>query len=296
MPAPGISKDLSFTPPLDWATLLSFFRTRAVDGLEQVTENCYIRRYDQGDHGDQANRISVHCDTDRSTLTITGLASTQAADIKHRIRNLFDLEANPQAVAQTLRRTRSLEQALPDLDLIRVPGAWDLFEIGVRAILGQQVTVAGARTLSQRLIQRFADPSLTSVPSQLGLTRFPSPDRLAKAPIVEIGMPSRRAEAIQRFARLMSEAPTLHESASDFSKELLAIPGIGPWTVNYIRMRGLKDPDAFPEGDIALLRAAQHLGIAETMKDLQSAAEAWRPYRAYATIALWRVLSNKAKS
>lgn len=292
--AEQITQDkLEFEAPFDWSHLLAFFHTRAVPGLEQVEGASYIRRFDgEG----TAKRMSIHCLPDKPSLQIRGIPSKEQPRIYRRVRNLFDLDAKPQAIAATLGKTRALREALPNLTTIRVPGSWDLFEIGVRAILGQQVTVAGARTLTQRLVKQFGHPPLEMAPTEVGLSNFPKPEHLIDAPIVEIGMPGKRAEAIRRYARLMLESPSLNSDPSTFAEQLLSIPGIGPWTVNYIRMRGLKDPDAFPRGDIALLRAAQHLRIADTMKELLNLAEQWRPYRAYATIALWKVLSEQTQA
>ncbi len=293
MPIQSQAKPLGFTAPLDWPELLAFFRIRAVPGLELVDAHTYSRRFDVGG---KSRKISIRCSATESTLEIDGLTPKQATGVYPQIRKLFDLDAEPRTIAAALGKTQALRAALPNLSSIRVPGSWNLFEIGVRAILGQQVTVIGARTLTQRLMKRFGNPPLDTVPTTLGLSHFPKPSQLINAPIVELGMPGKRAEAIRLFARLMAQLPKLPESPTEFTKELLAIPGIGPWTVNYIRMRGLKDPDAFPEGDIALLRAAQHLQIAQTMKELVRVADQWRPYRAYATLALWKVLSKRTKS
>ncbi|MDA7867070.1 hypothetical protein N9B57_03950, partial [Verrucomicrobia bacterium] len=205
------------------------------------------------------------------------------------VRQLFDLDAKPNAFFASLSKTPLLVETVPRLKSIRLPGTWDLFELGIRAILGQQVTVTGAKTLSQRLVNQFGQQWK---PESSCSHCFPTPEKLATSPVETIGIPLKRADAIRAFSSLMSDTKTEAIEAESFSSCLLKIPGIGPWTVNYIRMRGLKDPDAFPSRDVALLKAARLLGIANSHTELERLAEIWRPYRSYATIALWKVLSK----
>ncbi len=176
---------------------------------------------------------------------------------------------------------RKLVNARPGL---RVPGAWDGFELGVRAILGQQVSVAGASTLSGRVAARFGQP----VPFDVdGLTHtFPTADELAEADLA-IGIPASRAEAIREFARTVASGEVAFHGGvdtTDLVRRLCAIRGIGPWTAQYIAMRALSDPDAFPAGDLALLRAAGE----KTAKAMERRAEPWRPWRAYAAMHIWQ--------
>ena len=173
----------------------------------------------------------------------------------------------------------------------------------MRAILGQQVTVAAARPLAMRLVERWG-----TRPGWDGAGRdgeaparhcilFPAADALADAAIEAIGMPRRRAQTIRTLAAAVARGDIRFEAATDWAmlrEALLRIPGIGAWTVGYLQLRALKDPDAFPKGDIALLRAAQRLAIADTPAQLHRAAEAWRPWRAYAVLHLWRSLAGTA--
>jgi AraC family transcriptional regulator of adaptative response / DNA-3-methyladenine glycosylase II len=167
---------------------------------------------------------------------------------------------------------------------LRVPGAWDGFELGIRAILGQQVSVAGASTLTARLAAKFGHP----VPFQVdGLTcTFPTADELADAEL-SIGIPASRADAIREFARAVVSGAVVFDGGQDaatFTGRLCAIRGLGPWTAQYIAMRALSDPDAFPAGDLVLLRAT---GM-QTTAQLERYAERWRPWRAYAAMQIWQ--------
>ena len=174
-----------------------------------------------------------------------------------------------------------------------MPGAWDGFELGVRAILGQQVTVAGATTLSGRLVREFG----TRLPEPAGgLTHlFPPAARLAEAGLAKLGLPGSRAKALRTFSQevaagnlSLSPAASMEEARAG----LLAIPGLGPWTVEYIAMRALRDPDAFPAGDLWLRRALSPGGAVISEAGLRARAEEWRPWRAYAAVHLWTALAS----
>jgi DNA-3-methyladenine glycosylase II len=179
-----------------------------------------------------------------------------------------------------------------------VPGAWDRFELAVRAVLGQQVTVRGASRLAGRLVRAFGTPLEAAArgagpPSLL----FPPPERLGRAPvrkIAELGMPLARAAAIRDLARAVAEGSPLLEPAAGLNAavaKLTALPGIGDWTAHYIAMRALREPDAFPAGDLGLRRALAGPGKRPpSARALIDRAEAWRPWRAYAAMHLWTSL------
>jgi len=282
----AIALKLTARPPFDWAHMLDFLGKRAVPGMEAVEGDCYRRSINLGKtkgileiHPDPASNHMV------ARFDIPDLTQIQAA--LERLRRLLDLNADPSEIAAQLGADPALTASVSARPGLRVPGAWDPFEICIRAILGQQVTVAGAVTLAGRLVQAFGEPLSTA---RLGLTHlFPMPEALAEADIGAIGMPGSRAATISRlsaaFARGefdFSATPSLEIEA-----QLLAIPGIGRWTAQYIAMRALSDPDAFPEGDIALARAMAALGEDLDSAGLTSRAEAWRPWRAYAAMHLW---------
>jgi AraC family transcriptional regulator of adaptative response / DNA-3-methyladenine glycosylase II len=213
------------------------------------------------------------------------------AGIADRLRRLLDLDADIAAIDARLRRRLD---RIPSMAGVRVPGAWDRFELCVRAVLGQQITVAAARTIVGRLcrqfgrpVERLADPRFTHL--------FPTPEALADAPIERIGVPGKRAECVRGVARAVADRSLSLDDAdtSALCEQLLALPGIGAWTVGYVRMRGFKDPDAFPAGDVALESAARALGIAKSRRELLATAEGWRPWRAYAAVRLWRFLETR---
>jgi AraC family transcriptional regulator of adaptative response / DNA-3-methyladenine glycosylase II len=191
---------------------------------------------------------------------------------------MLDLDADPAAVAAVLAGDPALAPLIEARPGLRVPGAWDGFELAVRAILGQQVSVRGATTLTGRLAERYGK-SLAEPEAGL-LSVFPRPEALADAQVEAIGMPAARAETIRRLARAVASDRLSLSPTAPFAETracLLEIPGIGPWTAEYVAMRALRDPDAFPASDLWLRRA----GATERR------AESWRPWRAYAAVHLW---------
>ncbi|MEM7225861.1 MAG: AlkA N-terminal domain-containing protein [Pseudomonadota bacterium] len=277
---------LGYQPPYDWEAMLGFLRSRAIPGLEACDEASYRRAFQvMGRPGS----VRVTNDPKRrallAQLEIDGVVSL--LPIVARLRALFDLDMAPASCLETLSGDPHLAPLVATAPGLRVPGCWDPFELLVRAILGQQVTVAAARTLAGRLIARCG-----GAPGQ-----FPAPDAVANANLDGIGMPGRRIETLQTLAKAVAEGRIDLDPGSNperLEADLLATPGIGKWTVGYVRLRALKDPDAFPRADIALLRAAQGLGFAETHRELERAAERWRPWRATAVLHLWRSLSQGA--
>jgi 3-methyladenine DNA glycosylase/8-oxoguanine DNA glycosylase len=201
--------------------------------------------------------------------------------IVDRVRRLFDLRADPSEILAQLTRDPLLAGFRPGL---RVPGAWDGFELAVRAILGQQVSVKGATTLAGRLVRAFGEP----VDGGDGLTHlFPTPDTLAAADYSSIGLPAARAEAIRQLASAVARGELNFSGAVEpahFIERFKKLPGIGEWTAQYVAMRALGDPDAFPAADLGLLRAT---GLTNP-KQLEVRAERWRPWRAYAAMHLWQ--------
>ena len=227
-----------YRTPFDWNGLLSWLGARAIPGVEAIDDNTYIRGGVRVWH----ERDAVHTNAEAQ-----------------RVRRVFDLDADPVAIHATLKRDRMLAPLLRKRPGVRVPGAWDPFELAVRAIVGQQVSVAGARTILGRIA---AAHTLT-------------PERLAEVTVE--GMPRKRAETIRTLARaVVNREVILGES------DLTQLPGIGPWTASYIAMR-LGDADAFPAGDLVLRRSAGDL----TERELLKRSEAWRPYRSHAAMLLW---------
>lgn len=281
---------ISVTQPYDAPSILSFLHRRAIPGVEQVDGGTYRRTADSQE-GNAWLAIDVDAAGERLTVRLGDGKQTVPSATLQQAAAVFDAQVDAPAMERTLGTDPTL--AALNMRGLRVAGAWSAFELGIRAILGQQITVAAARTLASRLCQRFGSPLVAGAPDALSHV-FPTPEILADADVAAIGMPRRRAETINRFARAVADGQIDFESAAGRKQapaRLLELPGIGKWTVGYFTMRALKDPDAFPSGDIALIRAAQRLGIAQDARSLDRAAERWRPWRAYATVRLWASLS-----
>jgi len=211
--------------------------------------------------------------------------------LQTKLRMLFDLDANPQVVEAQLGRDRTLKKLLRKTPGLRVPGSLNNFELGLRAILGQQVSVKAATTLFGRFVARFGEPVTTPYP-RLCFTA-PAADKVADAAlqsIIDLGLTQRRAQTVQAFARAIAD-DTLQLQGGDrtaVQEQLLAMPGIGPWTAQYIAMRALGDPNAFPHSDLGLIKALN----LHKPADILRRAEAWQPWRAYAAMHLWHSLGG----
>lgn len=270
--------------------MLGFLRARAVEGLEHCDDYQYQRTFEANGH---LGIVSICADQAKHAViaTIQVTKALSISPIAKRVQMLLDVDADMQAIESTLNADERLKR-LTDMEGVRVPGAWDPFELGVRAILGQQVTVGAARTLVGRLCSAFGR-RIDDEESETFAHLFPTPDALAEAEIEIIGVPRRRADGVRALARAVASGDLQLDPRADaqaVGNQLRALPGIGNWTVKYMRMRAFKDPDAFPAEDVALVKAARSLDIASSVSELQQAAERWRPWRAYAAVRLWRSL------
>ncbi|HZJ70419.1 MAG TPA: AlkA N-terminal domain-containing protein, partial [Planctomycetota bacterium] len=256
--------------PYDWDALIAFLRARAIPGVEHVDARSYRRTIELGG---VAGRIAVRpADVGPALdLEVHFGEPRRLLAIVEGVRRVFDLGADPAVIASHLSGDALLGPLLARHPGLRTPGAWDPFELAVRAILGQQVSVAAASTMAGRLAARFGAPGLA--PDE---RLFPHPAALAQAPIEEIGVVRVRAEAIRALARAAAEG--------GLPSSLQAIHGVGDWTEQYVALRARGDTDAFPSGDLVLRRVA---GV-RTARELSERAEAWRPWRAYAVILLWQ--------
>jgi AraC family transcriptional regulator, regulatory protein of adaptative response / DNA-3-methyladenine glycosylase II len=292
----GLGLKLSYRPPYDFASLLTFLRGRALPGIEVVDEASYARVFGTLDapgwlhlsawpNGEHALRLQLH-----------GAPPAQMLAIVTRIRRMFDLDADPQAISVALQATAQLRPLLRKRPGLRLPGSWDGFEVAVRAILGQQVSVAAARTLASRIVHRYG-PALPA-PVAPGLERlFPAPEVLADADLRALGITTARAESIRGVARAVLDGRVdfrVEQSLDEFVERWVALPGIGEWTAHYMAMRALSHPDAFPAADLILRRAASPDEDMLSTKALIQLAQAWRPWRAYAVMHLWRSASEPA--
>ena len=273
---------LRFRPPYHWAGMLAFLAPRATPGVEAVEQNSYRRTISLHDkHG----YFEIAPDSVPETLLVRlQFAEPRALFfITERIRAMFDLNADWATIARTLRLDPMLARRLNAEPGMRVPGSWHGFELTVRAILGQQVTVKGATVLSGRLVKLFGVP----VPETHGLTHlFPGPEILADAHLTRVGLPTARAQTLRALARAVCDGKISFDGVLDcdaFLSSLREVPGIGPWTAQYVAMRALGEPDAFPSGDLGLLRSLQ----LRSSRELEKKAEGWRPWRSYAAMYLW---------
>jgi AraC family transcriptional regulator, regulatory protein of adaptative response / DNA-3-methyladenine glycosylase II len=274
---------LEFRPPFHWTALLTFLAQRAIPEVEVVESGCYRRTISlNGDSGTVGVSLAESCDA--LEVRISFSEPRWLFLIIERVRRIFDLGADPGEIAAHLQADPLLAERIASMPGLRVPGCWDGFELAVRAILGQQVSVASARTLAGRLVRAFGVPMTTAAP----LTHlFPRAEVLAQADISRIGLPESRAQTIRSLAQAVSESRIGFGSVAnieEFQTRICELPGIGNWTAQYIAMRALGDPDAFPAGDLGLRRGASLPGE----RELAYRAERWRPWRAYAAMYLWQ--------
>jgi AraC family transcriptional regulator of adaptative response / DNA-3-methyladenine glycosylase II len=281
---------LPYRPPLPWDALLAFLAPRCTAGVEEVSGDAYRRSFAlSGVHG----IVEVRSVAGRDHL----LARIRLAEpgplirIAERLRHLFDLGADPGAIEPALRSDRRLARRLAALPGVRVPGSFDGFELAVRAILGQQVSVAAATRLAGRLVEHYGAPLRVSAWPGSTLERvFPTPAALADIDARRAGLPRTRAAAIRALARAVDGQELALDGSQALEasvRALAALPGIGEWTAQVIAMRALREPDAFPAGDLGLRRALGAHGRPASAARVREAAEAWRPWRAYAAALLW---------
>ena len=287
---------LPYRAPYDWDAILSFLAARAIPGVESVANGVYARAVAlEGRKGTLFVRRGRGAFLNVTTRFRTPLPS---ASIGARVRRLFDLAADPAVISSHLSRDETLAPLVAARPGLRVPGAWDGFELGVRAILGQQITVVAARGLAAKLAAQFGerlnDPDAEA--EAAGLTHvFPDAARIAAADLSKLGMPRARIQWLQALARAHLEDPALFVECGNLEeaiRRLRSLKGIGEWTAHYIAMRQLREPDAFPVGDVALMRAlADAKGLRPTAQQMLARAEKWRPWRAYAALHLWASLT-----
>lgn len=293
--AAGITLRLSYAPPYDWDAIIEFLSARAIPGVEVVEDDRYRRTIDlNGRHG--MIEIARASGRDALAATIRSPDPRALPTIVRRIRRVFDLGADVGVITAQLAADPMLAPLVRSRPGLRVPGAWDGFELAVRAILGQQITVSGARRLIGRLVDVHGAPLDAAAAGDVhGLTTaFPMPARLAGADLAPLGMPGARATAISGMAAATVADPDLFRRDGSLDAaiaRLTTLPGIGEWTAQYIALRALREPDAFPAADVGLLRAMERQdGVRPTPSAALAHAEAWRPWRAYAAQHLWTSL------
>jgi AraC family transcriptional regulator, regulatory protein of adaptative response / DNA-3-methyladenine glycosylase II len=273
---------LRFRPPYDWQGMLSFLAKRAIPGVEAVENGVYRRTISLKGN---AGYFEVSLDQPAHSLSVR----IQFADpcllflIIERIRSMFDLNADWADIVRTLKNDPALAGPIRESPGLRVPGCWDGFELAIRAILGQQISVAAASTLAGRIVKAFGEP----YPAAEKVTHlFPSPNVLAEADLTKAGLTRSRAETVRALARAVSSGQIRFDGVTNselFLARLCEVPGIGGWTAQYVAMRALGDTDALPVGDLGLLRT---LALSDS-RELEARSQPWRPWRAYAAVYLW---------
>jgi AraC family transcriptional regulator of adaptative response / DNA-3-methyladenine glycosylase II len=291
----GISLRLPFREPFDADGMLRFLGTRAVTGVENFDGDTY-RRTLRLPHG---AGIMALCDGKDHVLCVLKLEDLRdLGTAVQRCRRLLDLDADPAAVADVLGNDPILGQLVRRSPGLRVPGSVDGTELAFRAVLGQQVSVTGARTLAGRLVARCGEPLPESLAAEgNGLTHlFPGPRAVAVADLDDLGVPAARRDALRGVARALHGGSISLDPGSDreeVERQLLGLRGIGPWTASYVAMRALGDPDAFLPTDLGVRQAIQRIGCADDKRSVAALAERWRPWRAYATQYLWASLGEQ---
>jgi AraC family transcriptional regulator of adaptative response / DNA-3-methyladenine glycosylase II len=292
----GFAIRLGYRPPYDVQSMLGFLRKRRISGIEFVSaegEGCSTGRTLAIESAGKRHQGWLVGEFDETRHQVVLRVSDSLHGVLplviHRLRAALDLDADPMAINSVLHAS------FPHGDGLRVPGAMSGYELAVRAVLGQQITVAAARTLAQRLVDRFGEPIATPWPE---LTRlFPEPAVLASASgdaLGQLGIVKQRQAAIVAIAKAVAEKRLALHGGADVQATIAALkelPGIGEWTAQYIAMRALRWPDAFPAGDVALHKA---LGVQDgphPARAAQAASQAWKPWRSYAVIRAWHAMS-----
>ena len=284
----GLVLRVPFTGPLDWDRMLGYFERRAIAGVEHVADDTYRRTITVD--GDPGVIEITRGGGDHLVLRVHLPHAGGLIHVVQRARAIFGLDRDPSAADAHLADDPVLAPLIAASPGLRVPGTWDPFETGVRAIVGQQVSVAGASTVTARIVERVGVPVPGLEP--FGLTHtFPAPATVATADLDGIGMPGARAEAIKAFAAAVDKGELPLDGRlplDDLLAAICAVPGLGPWTAGVIALR-MGEPDTFPAADLGLRRAANPGGEPLSTAELAARAEAWRPHRAAAALRLWHV-------
>jgi AraC family transcriptional regulator, regulatory protein of adaptative response / DNA-3-methyladenine glycosylase II len=279
---------LSYRPPYDWAGILTFLKARELKGVELVTENSYARTVHLGNSKGWI-RLTQAGKRDALVLEFSHSLTAVLPALLHRVRELFDLNARTETISNHFAKDAILGPLIKANPGMRVPGAFNGFELGLRAILGQQVTVTAATTVAGRVVTAFGEPIATPFTELNRLT--PTPEKIAGANVdrlAPLGIVSTRCRSILALAQAQASGELSLDSGNHYDPEstmqrLAELPGIGPWTANYIAMRALCWPDAFPKEDIAI---RNNLG-GVSAKRAEEISQAWRPWRSYAVLHIW---------
>ena len=284
---------LRYRAPYDWQAMLDFLHARSIAGMEVVESDRYLRTVEV--NGAMGTLAVTHLPKQQSLGVIIRFPSVKSLSaIVTRIRRLFDLGADIETIDQHLSADPAMAELVAQRPGLRAPGGWDGFEIAIRAVLGQQISVAAARRLAGELVHSLGCVVPESFRLHPSLSRvFPTAKGLASAPAIRLGIPAARLNTVRGVAEALVVDPNLFRPFGGIDENLArmkSIRGIGEWTAQYIALRAVREVDAFPATDIGLLRGAAFIeGVKITPKNLLGRAEVWRPWRAYAAQHLWAV-------
>lgn len=291
----GVTVQLRYRPPYDWDAMLAWLRARAVDGVEEVTGQVYRRTVvEDGEQG--TVEVANLGGRDSLSVTIRFPRVRALPTIIARVRRVFDLGADVAAIGAHLAQDPLLAPLIAERPGLRAPGGWDGFELAVRAVLGQQVTLEAGRRLASQLV-RLCGNAPSDAPSDDRRLVFPGPSQVLAADLSALGMPNARKATLKAVAEAALAEPQLFGSLGGVDEtvaRLRGIRGVGDWTAQYIALRAARETDAFPASDVGLLRGAAERGQRPSPADLHGRAEAWRPWRAYAAQHLWAADSASA--
>lgn len=278
---------LGYRPPFDWDGLVSYLGFRAIPGVESVSDGSYFRTIDI----DAARGVLKVSHDPKTKAVVADFIVDEPVGLigaVRKVRDLVDTDCRPDALTETFKKDKRLGSLLKARPGVRVPGCWSVFELILRAIVGQQISVKGATTMLSRLAKTYGREISTLEPNLTSL--FPTPAELVDQDLTSIGLTRSRAQTIQDIAADFVEDPHFVHPAmptAEAMTRLMAIKGIGDWTAQYVALRALRSPDAFPSADLGLMKAAQ----IDSPKELKAMSEAWRPWRGYAALLLWHSLS-----
>ncbi len=296
----AVTVRLPYRTPFDWDAMLAFLGARAIPGVESVASGQYARTF--AIDGCSGTLVVAPGDLNTLRATVRFPRLDALPRIIARVRRVFDLGADPTLIDAHLARDPLLAPLVAARPGLRAPGAWDNFELAARAILGQQISVPVATSIAGRIVAAFGTECDDPAAGALGLTHlFPRPDQLASAEVAGLGlMPGARATAVTGLAAAVAVDPALLGPYRDLGgavSALRSLPGIGNWTAQYVALRALREPDAFPSADAGLLRAMAELtGQRPTPAEALARADAWRPWRAYAVMHLWASLADPMRA
>jgi AraC family transcriptional regulator of adaptative response / DNA-3-methyladenine glycosylase II len=285
---------LAYRPPYDWPQVLAFLATRALPGVERVDARGYARTV-ASDGGAAFLCVGALPGSNALELRVRGAAPSSLFQLSSVAKRAFDLAADPARIVLALKADPLLGPLAGRRPGLRIPGAWDPFECAVRAVLGQQVSVAAGRTMVARVVARVGQ---RIAGGSDGLTHlFPSPADLAKADLEGLGLTRAKIATLGALARAVCDGSVdFGAPVEEVTASLEALPGVGAWTAQYVALRALGEPNAFLAGDLVLRRMAAGRGEALTARALEARGEAWRPWRGYAVIHLWSAAADRARA